>query len=404
MQQVSVYFQDERLDLDVPEDKLVTDWKGPGGVETSEYRRKLLEALESPRDYPALRLAVVPGDRVAIALDPEIPEVEATLEVVTRILREAGVETGDINVVVPQDAKGRIAPLVPEGVVLTPHDPDDREGLAYLSATSNERRVYLNRIVTDADFVLPIGRLGYDRVFGYRGPWSALSPGLSDTDAIKRYRAIVHDEPSTPEKPRPQLAEAAEVSWLLGSQFHVGIVPAATGALDVVAGLESAVREQGSRAVDSAWRLEVPEQADLVVVGIGAPGQAADLDQLADGLATAARLVQRGGKIAVLSKARGDIGPALKRLIDADDPRVGISALRGREADPDYPAAVRLAKALAWADVFLHSGLDRDVAEDLSMIPIDRPEEVKRLVATSASCLFVSQADQVEASVDDENA
>ena len=41
------------------------------------------------------------------------------------------------------------------------------------------------------------------------------------------------------------------------------------------------------------------------MVGIGGPGAAATIDDLAEGLATACRLVQHGGKIVVLSRARG---------------------------------------------------------------------------------------------------
>ena len=400
---VSVNFQDERLDLEVPDDRVIADWRGPSGLSIPDFRQRLLEALETPRDYPALRLAVVPGDHVLIALDDEVPEVKTVLEVTCRILQEAGVEPEGITVLVPPEAKPRLVSAMPEGIALVAHDRDDRAGLAYLASTADGRRVYLNRLLTDADFVLPIGRLGYDRALGYRGPWSTLSPGLSDAEAIERYRAQVNDAIPKPDRPSPGLTESAEVSWLLGSQFHLGVVAGASGAVEVVAGLESSVREQGARAVDAAWRFLAPARADLVVVGIGRPGQATDLDRLAVGLATATRLVQRGGKIVALSRAEGVIGPALQRLIEVGDPRTGPSALRGREAAPDYPAALQLARALAWADVYLLSALDREVAEDLSMIVLDRAEEARRLVTSSPSCLFVSFADQVQADVADES-
>lgn len=45
------------------------------------------------------------------------------------------------------------------------------------------------------------------------------------------------------------------------------------------------------------------------MVGIGGPGMAATIDDLAAGLATACRLVQHGGKIVVLSRVQAVAGP-----------------------------------------------------------------------------------------------
>ena len=74
---VAVDFQNERLDLEVPEERLVADWHGPAGMETEDVRRLVSDALELARQYPPLRQAVVPGDRVVVALDPEVPRSAA---------------------------------------------------------------------------------------------------------------------------------------------------------------------------------------------------------------------------------------------------------------------------------------------------------------------------------------
>ena len=54
---------------------------------------------------------------------------------------------------------------------------------------------------------------------------------------------------------------------------------------------------------------------------------------------------------------------------------------------------------LAWADVYLLSGLDREIVEDLSMVPLDHVDEARRLVAKSPSVIVVSQADLTRATV-----
>jgi hypothetical protein len=113
-------------------------------------------------------------------------------------------------------------------------------------------------------------------------------------------------------------------------------------------------------------------------------------------------LVQHGGKIVLLSQAAGTIGPALRRLIDADDPRNGAAALRGQEGADDYLIARRLAQALAWADLFVYSALTPQLVEDLSMIPLDRPEQARRIVGNSGSSVFVSQAELTLAELEGE--
>jgi lactate racemase len=400
---VAVEFQDERLDLDVPEGRLVGERHGPAGVAEGEVRALALRALEHPRQYPPLRQAVVPGDRVVVAFEPEVPAAREVLGAVVEVLRGAGVEGDAITLLATSGTADELAPLVPPGPSLAVHDPTDRDHLAYLASTAQGRRIYLNRLLTDADVTVPVGRLGYDPSLGYRGPWSVVFPALSDEETRRAFRSLATDERPDRDRPRPSLEESAEVSWLLGSQFHVGVVPGASGMVEVVAGLERAVRDEGSAAVDRAWAFRAETRAEVVVAGIGRPGAASRIEDLAEGLATATRLVRRGGKIVALSRAGGPIGPALRRLIGAgDDPRAGLAALRGHEADPDYPSALQMARALAWADVYLLSDLGRDDVEDLSMIALDRPEEGRRVVASAASCLVVSQAERTLADVADE--
>ncbi len=399
---VSVNFQDERVDYEVPDGRLVAAWRGPPGVAVAEVPALVSRALEDPVDYPPLRQALVPGDRVVIALGADVPEAAAVLGAVCGVLESAGVEPESVTVLSSAGAAADLAGAGPPGVVFETHDPDDRDRLAYLATTTGERRVYLNRLLTDADFVLPVGRLAFDPVFGYRGPWSAIYPELSDTDTRRSYQAAATDAVADREHPRPLLKESAEVGWLLGCHFQLGLVPGVSGLVGAVAGLGTAVMDQGARGVEDAWVVRAGSRAELVIAGIGLPGQATHIDDLARGLATATGLVRRGGKIVLLSRAGGEPGPALRRLIAADDPRVGPAALRGHESDPDYAAARQLALTLAWADVYVLSALSSDDVEGLSMIPLDRPEEARRLVAVSGSCLLVSQADLARAVVADD--
>lgn len=390
---VEVEFDDETVTLDIPEERLVLSWQAPRGDLSTDLYSRVLSALEHPHGFPALREAIVPGDSVVIALGSGILAPKIVLQAISSVLQAAGVETESISVIAEPDKAEVLIDAIPPGLTLIRHDPDDREQLAYLAATSTERRVYLNRRLTDADFVLPVGRLAFDPIAGTRGPWDVIFPGLTDSEAKQAVRTIAG---------ATSQAESAEVSWLLGCQFQVGLVTASDGLTDVVAGASESVLREGMRSLETTWTVRVASRAELVIIGVGSPGRESSLTDVAKGLATATKLVQRGGKVVVLSRAKGPIGPAFQRLIGIEDARRGLARLKGHETDADYAAARQLVDALAWADIYLLSALGQDLAEDLSMIALDRPEEAKRLAAIAGSCVIVSQADQVKVVVEDE--
>ena len=393
---IAVEYQDESILLEVPEDRLVAHWSGPEPSPSLDLGAMARAQFESPIDFPALNRVVVPGDRVVVPLDPTTPGRSVMLETLASSLTTCQVESITVisTVARPDD--------LPKGVEWVVHDPDDKSQISYLSSTGEGRRIYLNRHLTDADIVIPVGSLGYDATLGYRGPWSAIFPGLSDRETLTRYRGLAAEGVPDPEKPSTSLGESSEVSWLLGCQFHVGVLAGVRDVLGVFAGLESGVRASGIRAVDAAWTFRAPELADLVVAGVGAPGLVSTFDDLATGLETAKRLVRRGGKIVVLSQVGGNPGPSLRRLRGAENPRSGLNRLRGREADADFPVARQIAEAAAWADIYLHGALDSDLVEDLGLIVVDRPVEAQKLASASPSSILISQADRTRAIVPDE--
>jgi lactate racemase len=403
---VSVDFQDQSLELEIPDDHLVAAWTGPAGHNRTESAEIIRAALEAPRDFPPLGQAVVPGDRVTVAFDPSIPEADLVLAAVWSTLREAGVEPEGLTVLLPQASSDELEKSLPPGTTLAVHDPDDRNQLAYLATTNEGRRIYLNRYLTDADLVVPVGRVGFDPILGCRGPWSVLFPGLTSRESIQTHRSRVRadDDARQESSARSNREESLEVSWLLGTQFHLGVIPGALGIGEVLAGRETLVCEQAIAWLDEHWTFRPESRAEIVVAGIGRSGEPTSLESLAEGLATARRLVQHGGKIVVLSQANGPVGPALRCLIDAGGAELGLKLLRGHENDDDFHVAGRVAAAVSWSDVFLYSGMDRDLVEDLSIVPIEKPEQARRLVAQCHSALIVNQADRTAARVQEAEA
>jgi lactate racemase len=366
-----VEFQDGGLEFEGADDRLVGSFAGPPDPPEGDSLDRVRRALEEAVDYPPLRHVVVPGDRVAIPLDAGLPDASMILAVVAEILRDVGVDS--ITVLVDGREHDHPRLTLPPGVKLIEHDPSDRNTLAYLATTEAERRIYLNRELAEADCVVPLGRIGPDEAVGLRGPWSVIDFGLSDRAASPTSLL------APPDAQLAALGESLEVSWLLGGQFQVGVVPGRTGALHIVAGLTTAVRDRGRLLLDSSWGFAVEDRADLVIAGVGGPDREAHAGELIEALRQAFRVVRRGGKIALLTRA--DIG--LIREV-----ATGTLLPRG-----DWE------KALSWADVYIASRAIANDLDELGLIPLDRPEQAIKLAAVAPSFLTISQADRVIATL-----
>ncbi|MEZ6091213.1 MAG: lactate racemase domain-containing protein [Pirellulaceae bacterium] len=134
----------------------------------SDPRQAMRQALLSPEDFPALNQAIVQGDSIAIAVDPNLPDLIAC---VIGALDAIGSETaGSIHVLLGEDGTTAMLERLTEAIgdratVLT-HDPDNQEALGYLAASEAADPIYLNRLLLEADFVLPLACCAIVGLFG----------------------------------------------------------------------------------------------------------------------------------------------------------------------------------------------------------------------------------------------
>ncbi len=388
--QFKLGFAGEHVEIDLADDRVVAAWNAPQGVLGDALEAMAVQALGAPDEYPRFEQAVVPGDKVVIALDPNEPVAERVARLLVDSLLKAGVEPGDLTLVAPVSRRSEPDPEL--RVSRATHEPGDTSSIAYLASTREGRRIYLNRLLVDADAVAPVGVIGQAATGRWCGPWSTTFPGLSNAETRSAYaRPWESSGPSSLER---DTGEALEVSWLLGSRFHVAIVPGGQGALEIIAGRDDRVRDRAIAAYERHWSFKAPERAELVIAGLGAAESGNWLDPLACALRSCLNLVQRGGRIVVLSRAEPAIGPALGRLLEVNEPRAARETLRGAENESDYAAALLIAQTSEWADVFLHSALDPATAESLGMTPLERPGQAARLAAQAYSVILVNHAEK----------
>jgi nickel-dependent lactate racemase len=239
--------------------------------------------------------------------------------------------------------------------------------------------------------VLCVGPISFDATLGYRGTQSALYPGLSNAETIRKTLGAAHSEVE-PDDPRPLRELADEVGWLLGVQFVLQVIPAAGGGIAaVIAGLSEPVLAEGKRRLAEAWRADVGARPELVVASVDADAGGHGWSQVAAALDTARRIVARDGRILLLTELAEEPSAGIEMIRDARTPREALKPVRER-AQADREEALQVAQALDRANVYLLSKLPDNVVEDLFMVPVADVEEARRVIAGTEECAVVGSA------------
>ena len=204
-------------------------------------------ALDEPFNFPALRRALTPEDRVTVVVDESLSHLTDALVPVLEHMAQAGVAAANVTLVSAPTTSGQPwieeLPEVFEEVHVEVHDPADRKRLAYLATMRDGKRLYLNRTVVDADQLVVVSARRYDALLGRGGAEGAIYPALSDTATNDEMLArLTLKGPGA--EPSPTRKEAVETAWLLGAPFFVQIIEGAGGGWSgVVAGSTEATAQ-----------------------------------------------------------------------------------------------------------------------------------------------------------------
>ncbi len=248
----------------------------------------------------------------------------------------------------------------------------------------------MNRLLTDADVVLPVGCTQREHSAGYFGIHTTIYPEYSDQQTQARFRK--HDRFTGNGHHRELQHEVNNVAWLLGVNFSLQVVPAAgDGILHVLAGQSDVVRRQCRELYRAAWHRSVAARVNLVVAAIEGGPRQQTWENLGRVLEGAMGLVEEEGAIAVCCDLAAAPGPALQRFIGAPSREEAVRQIR-RENPRDALPALQLARALETHRVYLLSRLAPGLVEELEMIPIAGPDELARLAQRNSSCLVLANA------------
>ncbi len=367
--------------------------------------RLLDAAIAAPGDFPAFELAVVPEDQVTLILDRETVFGAQMVAAVIQRFVHRGVRPADITILQPAstselDPRRELDADTRAAVKQVRHDPDAADGLSYLAATAGGERVYLNQLVTNADFVMTIGSTAYESEWGLRGGDSVIYPGLSSREAQEQLLRIGHAE-LTPEDERPLRSVADEVAWLLGNPVTLQSIPGRRGGVaQFLSGTSAHVLDRARPYLADAWRLMVPRRAACVVAGLDSQTHDEPWSQLLRAAKNAARVLEREGQLVLLAEL--DVPPpdVLLRaatLHHRDETRAFIQSLSLAAERMLVTEYLNLSSQFR---VFLGGTGASRWAVDVGWEPLGSAADANRLVADARSVTIVEGAQYVFAAVE----
>ncbi|HPM83015.1 MAG TPA: lactate racemase domain-containing protein [Candidatus Anammoximicrobium sp.] len=396
------------LRIEPPLDAVVDDLDVPRGKPLDDPAAGVAAALADPLDYPPLQKATTPGDRVVLAIDRGVPQLDAVVAGAVHALLDSRVLPEDITLLMAPEENGirrpkptnALATEIAAAIRIAEHDPQNHADLTYLAASKENRPIYIHRQLFDADLVLPISCLRPRRVLGRLGVHGGLFPTFSDAKTRERFQSPAAAR--SPVQRHRRRDEVEEAAWLLGVQIVLQVVPGAGGAvLHVLAGKPEAVAKRGRQLCDAAWLCRLPRRASLVLASIAGGRHEQSWENFARALSAALAAVADDGVIVLCTDLRCPPGPALQLLSLLNDAPETLREIR-RARTSDAVSASLLVEARERTQVYLLSGLDGETVEDMGLGYISNEDEIGHLCQQFDSCLLLADAHRAGVAVDED--
>ena len=346
-------------------------------------------SLEQPVDFPSIADAVAPGDHVVLALEPNVPQIRDVLAGVIRAI--SGTEAGRVDVVLWDEASDEIIEAVTQEIgvssKVTRHAGDRRRDVRYLAADDAADPIYVNRLLVDADMVLPIvaGRLGIDHS---QHDATGIYPMLVDSASRTRY-----GDADALKVPAPHTA------WLLGVQVFLCVIPSCDGKIhQVVTGTAAAIDRHLREATEK--RAEQQADADLVVAVIDGDTQSQNWQNAARAIEAAAAVAADDATIvlwseisapipSVTAEHAAELSSEADQDIDLDPDSSPDDEVLGPvppAEDEDFPpwnislaTAMTLGKIASKHRLLIRSKLDSETVEAAGYGAIENADQLSRL-------------------------
>lgn len=346
-------YYDREVDIEVPVDAQVLEWKDPDFI-LSDPKKAILEAVRNPIGMEKIKNLVGKGSKVLVSFDdnsrPALP-AQMVIPIVVEELNNAGVRDEDITLIAaignhrkcrPEELRAYLGEKIfnrfwPVGHLLN-HDCHDKENLVHLGFAESGGPVEVNRYVVESDLTIYLSNILARPWGGYTGNGvliglaSARGVGATHTNRWMNY-GMLHSDQYTQEYRIHKDELHAYMEKAIGKKiFYINVLSASGGRLvGVFAGHSPAIQKLSWELGDK-YQIQDARQADIIILGAKKMTHYGSTDNPILAANTPVGVVRHwlnkpilkeGGVIIVLSGSRGVFdhrnNPAYEELLNVWD-------------------------------------------------------------------------------------
>lgn len=338
-------------------------------------------AIENPINSKRLRDIVKPGEKVVIItsdITRPMPS-KLVLPIVLEELYWAGVSDKDITIVfalgshrfhTEEEKKYLVGEEIYNKISCIDSDSKDYIHLGY---TKNGTPVDIFRPVVEADRRICLGNIEYHYFAGYSGGAKAIMPGVSTRQAIQaNHSRMVEDEARAGNiTTNPVRIDIDAVENFVPIDFIVNVVlNEKKEIIKAVAGHYIDAHREGCRFLDTFYKINIKEKADIVIASAGGYPKDLNLYQAQKALDNAKNAVRKGGIIILVASCKEGLGEKVfeEWILEAKEPGKLIERIKKNFRLGGHKAAA-IAMVLQNAKIYLVSDLEHDFVKSIFMEP-----------------------------------
>ncbi len=282
----------------------------------ADAKAEIERALKEPISSKRLSEIAKPESKVAIVVDDATRKApsELMLMPVLAELTAAGVKDENVTVIFgcgthravkPEEAAELIGNEALKRVKTISHCCSATDLIFIGTTKTHGNKVYVNRVLAEADVKVLLGDVGFHYYAGYGGGRKSILPAVCSDETIKQNHALLlHASARTGIlEDNPVHVDMTEAARLAKVDFIVNIVENKKGEIvKAFAGDFEQAFLEAVKLVDEMYRVSIDRRADIIVVSAGGHPADMNLYQAYKGLDSALDAVKRGGVIILVAE------------------------------------------------------------------------------------------------------
>lgn len=370
-----------QITLTIPADNLLKVLEANPVPHPENPRQVIENAIHNPIGSKRLGEIVKPGEKIVIITSDITRPIPSYLVLppVLEELERAGVAKSDITIVFAlgihrSHTEAEKEKLVGSDVYQNYRCIDSVGNFLHIGVGKNGTPYEVHETVVNADRRICLGNIEFHYFAGFSGGAKAIMPGVSTAAAIQaNHRHMIHDAAAAGRlEGNPVRDDIDEVLNFIKVDFIVNVVlDEAKKIVFAVAGHPLEAHRAGCQKLETMYRIEIPEKADIVVVSPGGFPKDINLYQAQKALDNAKHAVKTGGKILWVASAKEGLGEdTFEEWMLGHEKLEDMIAHIRREFVLGGHKAAAIALVDQIADIYLYSDLPADFVRSLHFHPV----------------------------------